>query len=375
MRASLSRITDALSAFLAWWLRELAALVPRRLTQLLFPAPKFLVAEPGGEGLGLWYLRGARASRLKTVGLEDRPAAGVREQVREQVRRIDLKSAVTVLRLPADQGLRCRLSLPAAAEQDLRSALALQVDRQTPFTEENAAFDYYIIGRDRQAGQVSVEMAVAPRQSVQELCERARDWGLPPTIVDLAENAGTGDGAEVGPPRYNLIADAEQPAARRPWPLVNGALATLALLLLAAIAYLPVHRAQARADALSAQVAEASAAANAVISLRSQLDERQTESKLFYELKAGSPPKVLVLDELTRILPDDTWIQRLSISGREVRITGASPTASSLVSLIDESELFGTPRFLSTVTAESETGMESFKFSFELAVPAGGPGS
>ena len=173
-----------------------------------------------------------------------------------------------------------------------------------------------------------------------------------------------------GVPLFNLIDEkAARPnggSGRRSWRAVNLALGLSAAILLAVAAYLPIHREQMRAAHLEARVAAAKTSADQVLRLRERIDERHTDAKFFTDLKETQPPVVMVLDELTRTLPDDTWLRRFSLSGREVQVSGFAPTASTLVGLIDESEFFDTPRFLSMVTTEPATGLESFKFSFEL---------
>jgi general secretion pathway protein L len=48
---------------------------------------------------------------------------------------------------------------------------------------------------------------------------------------------------------------------------------------------------------------------------------------------------VLLLDELTRRLPDDTFLTRLSVSGNQVSLSGYSGQALKLVGELQKSEL------------------------------------
>ena len=76
---------------------------------------------------------------------------------------------------------------------------------------------------------------------------------------------------------------------------------------------------------------------------------------------------VTLLDELTRILPDDTWLFELKVAAQEVRIPGYAPTASALIGLIDKSPRLQGPRFRSSVTQDPRTGLERFNMSFRIA--------
>ena len=48
---------------------------------------------------------------------------------------------------------------------------------------------------------------------------------------------------------------------------------------------------------------------------------------------------LLLLNEVTRTLPDDTFLERLSVSGNQVSITGFSSQATRLVGFLQESPL------------------------------------
>jgi Tfp pilus assembly PilM family ATPase len=53
-----------------------------------------------------------------------------------------------VVALPAGQVLRKEMRLPAAVEQDLRQALAYDLDRHTPFKPDELHFDAVVVGRE-----------------------------------------------------------------------------------------------------------------------------------------------------------------------------------------------------------------------------------
>jgi general secretion pathway protein L len=76
-----------------------------------------------------------------------------------------------------------------------------------------------------------------------------------------------------------------------------------------------------------------------------------------------------LLDELTRILPDDTWITRLDIKGSELEIQGQSASAAALIPLIESSSILQNPRFRSPVTQIPRSDVERFHLSAETRGP------
>ena len=82
-----------------------------------------------------------------------------------------------------------------------------------------------------------------------------------------------------------------------------------------------------------------------------------------------SPGVVETLDALTRLVPNDTWLQQLRINGDEVRLTGFSAAASSLIGLIEQSERFTEARFRSSVTRDARNKAERFTISAKIVAP------
>ena len=72
-------------------------------------------------------------------------------------------------------------------------------------------------------------------------------------------------------------------------------------------------------------------------------------SQFLVEKKASDVMIVEVIDEISRILPDHTWIARLDVSGTELQIQGQSSASSSLIKIIESSPWFENARFASPV--------------------------
>lgn len=89
------------------------------------------------------------------------------------------------------------------------------------------------------------------------------------------------------------------------------------------------------------------------------------------KISAEEVSKILVLKELTRILPPTVWIWNMKFSGRELEISGFADSSSELISLLDHSPLFEKVEFLAPVTKErgrmgAEKEKERFKIKMRL---------
>ncbi|KMP10364.1 hypothetical protein UZ36_07855 [Candidatus Nitromaritima sp. SCGC AAA799-C22] len=65
------------------------------------------------------------------------------------------------------------------------------------------------------------------------------------------------------------------------------------------------------------------------------------------------PTKLPMLIELSRILPQDTWLKRIQFKKGKMEIKGVSATASRLVPMVEASNLFRDARFIGTIITES----------------------
>jgi hypothetical protein len=116
-----------------------------------------------------------------------------------------------------------------------------------------------------------------------------------------------------------------------------------------AFAAVIVPLAQKRQYAISLNLinAEAGQQAQAADKVRSQLEAMQSEYNYILAKKYGYPSTVHVIDEVTRVLPDDTWLTQLEVktsargkdAQRDVYLRGESGNAGKLIALLEDSKL------------------------------------
>jgi general secretion pathway protein L len=73
-----------------------------------------------------------------------------------------------------------------------------------------------------------------------------------------------------------------------------------------------------------------------------------------------------VLDALTHLMPDGTWLYQFELNGKEVLMQGESPASSTLIGLLETSPLFRNVTYRSPVTPNRVTGAERFNLSAEV---------
>lgn len=359
LRGGLRRVEGSLRprlrGFRQWWTRSLAAWLPARMRDLFGLSPQRLLLQPAEGGLQLALWRGEQVRTLAHVPLPPEV-----EQV-DPLGRLLAPSMARVPRwllLPGSAVLRRRLTLPAAAGDRLREVLGFEIDRQTPFTAADVSYDARPLGR--RGDQLEAELVVVPRATLSAAL--AALGPLAPTLagVDVAE----ADGSPLG---VNLASGA---ARRRDDPSRgrNLILLLVAWLALAAGMWQMLANREAAADFFAAQVeAEVERARSASLERR-QLVDLIEGGAFLRAARAGRPTMVEVMDELARRLPDDTYLEKLSVEGDRILLIGLSREASALVARLQGSTLWSEPTLAGALQPDPRTRMDRFTLTATLNV-------
>lgn len=84
-----------------------------------------------------------------------------------------------------------------------------------------------------------------------------------------------------------------------------------------------------------------------------------------YALKSA-PGLLVVWDELSRVLPDDTFLSEVRISAGRITISGYSSQAAHLVRIIDQSPIFSGATLVAAITPDPNEGKDRFRIAFHL---------
>ncbi|HET8819301.1 MAG TPA: PilN domain-containing protein [Xanthomonadaceae bacterium] len=367
LRARLGRVGARLGpgpgGFLSWWGNALAAWLPRswrallgldRGRLLLSPVPPVQRADDRADAT-LLHLRRQDADGLREVGQVPVPADP------DEI----LGDLPRWLLLPAASGLARRLTLPGAAADRLRDVLGFEIDRQTPFAAADVAYDARVVRR-RPDGQLDVDLVVVPLGRLQAQREALGPLAATLAGVDLAG----GDGAPLG---VNLLPPAQRRQVADPWRGWNVALAAIASLALVAGLWQVLDNRREAADAFEAALAPRAAQAKLVAAQRRELEAIAQGQAFLDRSRAARPTTVEILDELTRRLPDGTWLEKVSIEGDKLVVIGLSNEASALVRRLEPSPLWHSPALAGAVQPDPRTGRDRFSLVAELAAPVADP--
>jgi len=289
--------------------------------------------------LVLWRLTGQKRSEIGRVNLAAGDAAA--HKIAFDALRNKAGAGPVGICLPATQVLRKDVILPLAAAENLTQVLGFELGRQTPYTADQAYYDQRLLREDRSGNRLHVLLGVAPRAVIDEILSYLTAWGLTPQAVvvsDELESAGS---------CLNLLPANLRSKPSRAGYWLYGGMAGVTLVLFAVLLALPIWKKREAVIALLPVLAQAQQQADAVDALKREQERLLAEYNFPTEHKLATPAKVALLEDLTRILPDDTWLQQLDIHGMEISMQGNTSSSAKLIGLFEQSTLLENANFKS----------------------------
>jgi len=358
-RKSLQRLSQrlGLSRFLDWWLGELSAMVPHVLSGATKNSmERRVLVEISGSHVTFYRVATGKVLEAGRLDMTSLDAAAQKLAFQSELNKIIRQKAEIVLCLQPEQVLRKMLSLPQAVEENLRQVIAFEMDLHTPFKPEQVYFDYRLARRDK---QLDVALIVAQRAVIDEPLRQLAAWGAQVVAVRVADDVMEGD-------TCNLLPDGQrQIGGDKLLSRLNIALACGAVLLLCVALALPIWQKRETVLALHPLLDKAHRQAMVAENLRSQLEVLLAEYNYLLDKKREFPPVVAVLEDVTRVLPDDTWVQQFDLKGKEMLIQGETASSSKLAGLFEQAKTLHNANFRAPLIKGQGANSERFQLAAE----------
>ena len=356
MRA-LAPLTAGIGRFFRWWFGELVGLLPASWVVALKRERERLVVIFFEHRVVFCHGRGDNLQELGSVSPHGRADSEAADRVTGLVNQVRGKFEEVVLCLPRRGILRRQVELPLAALENLREVLAFEMDRHTPFEANEVYFDYHLLSTDRAAMRLNVDLAVVTRARADEAVQRLRDWSLDPDRVEIA------GGLEGQSTQFNLLPASMLRANRGHFQRLTGVGVAAACVLLAVAVYVPINQKQETLKLVEARLSTVRAEAAEANALSEQVTALLKRGQFVVERKNKRSTVAELLMEVTEILPDDTWLIQFGWRGDRLVLSGYSASPSTLIGLLEQSELLREVRFSSPVTVDQRIGLERFNLS------------
>jgi general secretion pathway protein L len=342
---------NAVVRFFKWWVEELARVVEPLVGRRAAPVDYALVQ----EGDRFVCVRGGRKGS-KEVGSIGAGASVEADLLKR------LKGQNVELRLDPDLVLDKKLTLPTAGQQYLDAILRHQIERLTPWAADHVAFDYVVDTTEPvPEGQVSIRLVATARETVNGALAELAGLGIKPRSVGTAADALDHQSP------VNLQDDSRterRSSLRRAVGVGLVATAAVIVILGGLQTFELVRLSQESADVQAAVEARRRVIAEAVA--------RTTTSDAYRALaarKAAAVPMVVLLDELSKIIPADTYLTEISVDGEKLRVNGNSAEAPALIQILEDSPMLSEAAFGAPTTRNEKGTGDSFQIVAKIGAP------
>jgi general secretion pathway protein L len=341
------RRTGPLRAFLDWWLDELRSMVPPALSQALGLSAEAVVIRCEPDEIVV--TRGERGISIVRDALTPERLGQAIEAVWTGAPadfppvRLAIGRALTLERT---------LSVPKAAAADLGGLLSFEIERHTPYRAAEVVFAWAV--RDdgeSAAAALRVDVLVLPRETAGTLLASVRETGLEPEAIEIASP----DGATLAFPAETFDLK-PKPVDRRVLGWATAA-ATLALLVVAT----PFLHQQISLSHLRGLSTASRAQLDASVGAATG---QQAAAQAIVDAKLKALPATRIVDTLSQVLPDGTWLRHVAIADGEILIEGSTERSAPLVDLLEKAPFIDGVRYTAPVTREPNSNLERFGFSF-----------
>jgi general secretion pathway protein L len=249
------------------------------------------------------------------------------------------------------------LELPAQAAGFLDGIVRAQIDRLTPWSASEAVFGCSVPSENGN-GSITTMIAATTRKAAMTYVQAVS--GFRPAAVAVCTDIAERHAGRVKVFEQKERGHLDAARLRRGLLIVLGVAAAAALLSTIAAAYV--------ADSLGAQEGELArqiSARRAAIRAGSDGGDRSPLAAL-ERRKHETPASVIVLEALSQVLPDHTYVTELHLMGTKLQIVGITRDAPSLISLIEQSQHFTRATFYAPTTRSPSDPGERFHIEAQV---------
>ncbi len=332
-----------------WWTAELIGMIPRRWrTTPGFSRPNLL--------LSLRLDETVLVARSKSGDIELDRTGGNMEAALNPLGDRRYRHWPIVVELDNALGLSKVVELPLAGRDDLDRLLYYELDRLTPFKPDDVCFAWQIVEQRSDVGRMKIRLEMAQRPMIEEASSHIRKCGREPARIQLKGDAGS-QSLDLKPASPETAG--RMPALRRLLPFLVIGLAVIAVAT-------PLWQQHMQIQRLAPEIESARDAAGESAALKAQIAILVDQANFLIEMRKRRSSMTGLLKTLTGLIPDHAYVTQLAIGDNQITFVGHADKASDLLSTLEASAAFASPRFRSPVTRDPRTQKERFQIAADV---------
>ena len=246
------------------------------------------------------------------------------------------------------------IPLPSQAETFVHNIIETQIDQLTPWTKDKAIFGHKILRTTNE--NIFVALAATDKQNIDPILRSLEN--LKPSTLSLSIAPSTADGT----PEIPLL---RKDLGRIQFGQLRKFLSYLLIISIGTAALINMYSSWS----LSSLNEEYDAIQRKISAGRSISMEPKTLSDVelqLYSRKLYSLPLTLVLEEISKIIPDNSSLTEFEYSGNSIRMVGTSEDPSGLINPIEQSKILSDAKFFSATTKGPEDKAGQFHIEAQI---------
>lgn len=352
-----------ISNFWRWWKGELTGITPGWLRSIISPPSELANVYLDGRSISTLRLGINSATPTNTVSMDEGEAA--MRRLAASIRAEGGNSNALRLVLSQAEVLRRRISLPLATEENLRQVVGFDLDRQTPFNAASAFYDVKIESRDTTSGMLSAQLAAAPKAEIEGVIAALGKAGLTVRAIGVVDDLAGSN------PHFDLFPPELRPQQKLTGlQIFNRCLMVLVACLTLAVVFIPVWQKRENVISLLPILEKGKTENENTERVFVEVTRLATEYNLIATKKQTTQTTVGLIEEISKMLPDNTWVQTLEIKTtpkvREVQVQGETASATKLIELFEKSPMLQNTSTRSQVSRGSMPNTERFHIAAEV---------
>jgi general secretion pathway protein L len=309
-------------------------------------------------GVDVLRVRGGSEEMLMTAAGRPQPA------LQEVTRQLATKLASEVeISFAADQSISQQVVLPQQPIEVLRAIVRNKVEGLAPWPLAQCLYGMRVSTIPGDPQHVSVNVAVVSRALLDDLAATLRQSGVEPKVLSVLLPDGDSVAIELGGDEVRRF------ARRRVVGIAKAAAATL--LLLSGLGLFWIYRTSAEASRLEEQTASLMSSLKPGGTPAGETPLLSAANRLF-ETRGDRLPVVAVLNEVSKLLPDNVYLVALILDGDQLNIKGRGTGVPDLIQILEASPDLQGVNFAAATELDQNSNTDAFSLiaTLEKAPPA-----
>jgi general secretion pathway protein L len=267
---------------------------------------------------------------------------------------------IVVLKIPSENVVVRRITVPVQAREFVAGIIRNQIDRLSPWHSDKAVYGFEGDVDAEDSATLDVRVLIASRAAIDATRDQITAIGL---SVDRVVASWCNGGAAKTVTLWSRFVDVSpeyQACARR--NIGIGIAATVSLCVALGLwAMISASLIRGRSEDVAGQIDRLRRQLQAPITLQSAASLPPGERE-WYE-KETSPSAIIVIEALSRALPDTAYLTELSLQNTTLRIVGLTSDAPPLIASLEHSGSLTGVHFFAPTTRETDG--KHFRFHIE----------